>query len=381
MSLHSPIGASGRYRWKRCPGSVRLSKLVGPSLSSVYAEEGTRAHEYAARWLRDGIVPDDPEMRQHLQVYIDAIRAYLPLTGTGGTVLLVEHRFNLTHLHPDAFGTADCVIYIPSLKLLIVIDLKYGAGVLYELPSEQNEYYGLGALRTRFPEAERVKMVIVQPRMEHPDGPVREIEIPASDFDTIEFDIGMEMAATDAPDAPLVPGKHCKWCPAAGICPEVDKTATAVVVNPEYQLSPQNVYDPEKLSRAIDLVPMIRAWCKDVMQFAAQELARGREIPGFKLVAKRASRHIAVGMDADDAAMLINAATGLAPNRCFDVPKLKSVKQIEDQLSPAGKKAFESLWLKQSSGVKIAPASSALPAVTGVDPKAVFTVYEDEEGE
>ena len=38
------------YRWATCPGSVRLSKGI-PNRSSKYAQEGTDAHEWAAKIL------------------------------------------------------------------------------------------------------------------------------------------------------------------------------------------------------------------------------------------------------------------------------------------------------------------------------------------
>ena len=47
---HSKIGASSMYRWSKCPGSVRLCEGI-KSVSSVYADEGTRAHELAASLL------------------------------------------------------------------------------------------------------------------------------------------------------------------------------------------------------------------------------------------------------------------------------------------------------------------------------------------
>ena len=56
------------YRWATCPGSVRLSKGI-PNRSSKYAQEGTDAHEWAAKLATgEAMMLDAPEdMREALQ--------------------------------------------------------------------------------------------------------------------------------------------------------------------------------------------------------------------------------------------------------------------------------------------------------------------------
>ena len=44
-NTHSELGASGAHRWLRCPASVKYSR--GIEVTSVYAEEGTLAHDLA----------------------------------------------------------------------------------------------------------------------------------------------------------------------------------------------------------------------------------------------------------------------------------------------------------------------------------------------
>ncbi|MBF0339867.1 MAG: DUF2800 domain-containing protein, partial [Magnetococcales bacterium] len=139
-SVHSHVGASSAYRWMVCSGSVRLCKNQ-PKTSSRYAFEGVAAHQLAELCLRRG---DDAsaflgksmtieghefdvgeEMAEGVQVYLDVVRADLQ----PGDVMAIEERFDLNHFYPGMFGTNDCSIYRPSSGLLIVYDLKYGAGV------------------------------------------------------------------------------------------------------------------------------------------------------------------------------------------------------------------------------------------------------------
>jgi hypothetical protein len=76
---HSPLGASSMERWQNCPGSIRLSRGI-PNTESVYAQEGTKAHELAERILTTGEIPPDtdPEMLEAVLVYVNYIRT---LTG------------------------------------------------------------------------------------------------------------------------------------------------------------------------------------------------------------------------------------------------------------------------------------------------------------
>jgi len=53
MAVHSEFGASSAYRWMACPGSVSMSRGV-PNTSSVYAEEGTAAHEMGELAIKAG---------------------------------------------------------------------------------------------------------------------------------------------------------------------------------------------------------------------------------------------------------------------------------------------------------------------------------------
>ena len=43
---HARLSASGAHRWYHCPGSVTLEESF-PDRGSIYAEEGTLAHDLA----------------------------------------------------------------------------------------------------------------------------------------------------------------------------------------------------------------------------------------------------------------------------------------------------------------------------------------------
>ena len=146
MTAHSKLGASGMYRWARCPGSVALvEKLALPIFTSSYAAEGSDAHALAALCLTKNhnpgfyigktISPEGrkftvtEEMAEAVQVYVDAVDAVIPDT-SGGYEVQIEKRFDLSAVHPGCFGTADAVVWHAFSKTLYVFDYKHGAGVI-----------------------------------------------------------------------------------------------------------------------------------------------------------------------------------------------------------------------------------------------------------
>ena len=60
---------------------------------------------------------------------------------------MVEEKLDVSFIHKDIGGTGDAVVYEVSDKILEVVDLKYGAGIIVEPEwNSQLMIYGLGAL-------------------------------------------------------------------------------------------------------------------------------------------------------------------------------------------------------------------------------------------
>lgn len=348
MSAHSRIGASSMSRWSKCPASVRLSKDM-PNISSSYAEEGTRAHELAEKILRGEKVnfsDCDDEMVEAVMTYANFIHSLK------WTKLLIEERFHLKELHPDLFGTSDAVLYFEEEKLLMVVDYKHGKGLAVEAENNpQLMYYALGALmKTKLP-CSHVEMVIVQPRCFHPDGPIRRWKIDVIDLLDFSADLVDAAKMTENPNSEIVPGDHCRFCPAAPICPGLHQTAIEAA---QEEFSPAFSYDPAKLGEILGKIPAIEAWAKAVKEFAFREAQAGRIPPGYKLVPKRANRK---WRDEEQAEEFLLLELGLSPVEARQEPKLKSPAQIEALLSKEDKKRLEEIIIKESSGDTLAPVA------------------------
>jgi len=338
---HSKIGASSMYRWSACPGSVRMSEGI-ESPKSSYADEGTRAHELAADWLCDKPVDiEDGEMYQAVKTYVEVV-----LKDANNNEWGVEQKFDLSSIHPGLYGTADAFVYDSDNKLLKVYDFKYGQGILVEVENNsQLMYYGLGAMLFSDFICEQVELVIVQPRATHMDGPVRRWRFDA--FDLLEFAADLKQFAekTEDPNAPIIAGDHCRFCPAAGICPELSKKALDVA---QTEFSPVLSYDPAKLSETLNKLEMLEGYAKSVRAFAYSEAEHGRCPPGWKLVEKRATRK---WRDEDEVVEAFTDKYNLWDS------KLKSPAQIEKIIPKELRGLVDELSISISSGLTLVPDS------------------------
>jgi len=184
---HALLSASGASRWLNCTPSARLEEEFGQRRTSVYAEEGTLAHElselYLSRDVLQSIDEDtfnsrleeimandlfNEEMLDVIPIYTDycAMQYAEAKTNCGLASIEIEQEFDLTEYVPESFGTSDCTIIADDV--LEVIDLKYGKGVpVYATWNKQLMLYGLGALRmydTMYC-ISKLRLTIVQPRI------------------------------------------------------------------------------------------------------------------------------------------------------------------------------------------------------------------------
>ena len=383
---HSKIGASSMKRWQACPGSVKLSEGI-ESRSSVFAEEGTKAHELAEKWLNEGehaMAGYPVDMVEHVSVYIDAVMERWD-AGSVNTVL-VEQRFHLHELHSDLFGTSDAIVWQPAIERLSVIDLKYGAGVPVEVEDNpQLQYYALGALLANKQWKPReVEVVIVQPRCPHPDGPVRTQVLQVVDLLDFAADLVEAVkrteeasAAYDLEDTPsykaywfelyLTLGDHCRFCPAAAICPKQRSNAQELA---KIAFTPGVSYDAQQLADTLEWLPILEAWIKNTREFAYAEAEKGHDIPRHKLVDKQARAKFRDGVLPKLAAKL-----GVDPSELVEEAPLKGIAEVK-ALAP-GKNDKERLAflaefiVRESSGHTLVHESDKRDAIK-VDAKSAF---------
>lgn len=340
---HALMSPSSAYRWMVCPGSVPLGARF-PKKSSAYADEGTEAHDHAAHYLLKRKFKKDitPEMHRDLEEYIEYV-----LQAAKGHSLMVEQALPLTWLtgEEDAEGTSDSVIITLDGETLIVVDLKYGAGVkVYVYNNEQLMIYALAALKQfeMMGDFKKVKMVIHQPRMDHVD----EWEVDVGTL--MEFAGSVKLAAIEVRKAMksnslegfLHAGeKQCRFCPAAGNCP-----ALAQLVVDETGCQFENVEEklpvPADPHRALLHVDQIEAWCKATRAAVEADLLAGRGSEFWALEEGKKGNRKWQDEKATEATM---KKLKLTPVEMYGEPCIQSPAQAEKALKKKKPGAWEAL--------------------------------------
>ena len=317
MAAHARLSPSGADRWMTCPGSVRLIErltlegAVRQDRTSVFAAEGTAAHEVRALSLDLGLDPHDfigrefdadgftfdvtEEMADHLMPGIDWIREQTAPRASGKQdVMVVEDRTDLGHFLPGQFGTLDLGILRDDA--IIISDLKFGAGVPVDaVQNRQLMIYALGFWFTyghgRRPLARRVILNIDQPRA----GGMKFWELDRSDLLAFGEEARAAALAVDDPDAPLVASeKGCRWCPVRQTewgCATYDQlmgslTASALLdlddESPE--MFPPERMTPERRYYTVRHAHLVTAWLAKLHEDSLRAAEAGRPDPGSKAV-------------------------------------------------------------------------------------------------
>lgn len=400
---HSTLGASGAYRWMRCPGSVRMEEGA-PDKSSYHAALGMAAHWLAEQALKVGKLPKhwlgketpvefegttfvvDEDMVEAVDVYYKHCFALVKQAKQHW----LEERVDLSPLAEkagdvpeDMFGTNDFSAYVAEERTLYVRDYKHGAGVPVEaVGNSQLRYYALGSLLTlidvrQWP-VHTVDIGVVQPRAPHSDGPVRVERIPAIELLDWADDLLQAARRTRDPDAPLIPDAngegHCRFCKALAFCPAVRdlRIADAQMVFTAKGAEPKKALgalSSEEIAAIANAADDIKAWIEAVKQAAHTLLERGETVPGWKLVAKRAVRKFK-----DEAAVAELALTRLGLSES-DIYKrsLLSPAQFEKLVGKDDRQLFDEFVVAESSGTTLAPESDKRPAFDpGSAAQAVF---------
>jgi hypothetical protein len=316
VKAHAVLGASNAYRWMVCPASVALCAQMPPQAPSEYAAQGTAAHEVIDFCFKHpGEEPKLPEVwadeeTEAIQLFFDTVQADRT---EGKYILENEVKFNLDRIMDGLYGTCDVCLLSTDLKKLKVYDYKHGAGVPVEVvDNKQLLYYALGAIQSMDQKRvkgvldtlgwgsvfQEVEIVIVQPRCRHANGPVRRWIVSAETLDQFAIDLKKCAEATTYPKASFSPGEHCRFCAAQAICPVLADKALAVAqtdfasVKAEkvVTLPAPDVLTVKDLSKVLKFAPLLESWLKEVEAYALDCLQKGQEVPGFKLVKKRANR-------------------------------------------------------------------------------------------
>lgn len=343
---HAILSPSSAKRWIHCTPSALLAEAAG-SKSSVYAEEGTLAHEIAEYALTkymegeydpiiDEALPIKDEhlknplfsidMANYIRDYCDYVigEGYEMARADGACQMFLERRVDITDFAPDSFGSVDVTLL--SDKTIHIIDLKYGAGVkVFADHNEQMMLYALGALKEAASQnITDIRMTIAQVRLDH--------------YDTFEMSKGelldwAEKVLKPAAKAAIqgkgkqVIGSWCGFCPVKAQC---RAQRDAILADFEEKPDPLLLSD-EEIVDLIGKIDTYKSWIELVNKYAYDRAIRGHKWDGYKLVAGRSSRVIK-----DEAKIRQALLNEFLEDEVLNI-KLKGIGDLEKLL---GKKVF-----------------------------------------
>ncbi|MDR3472216.1 MAG: DUF2800 domain-containing protein [Devosia sp.] len=157
-------------------------------------------------------------------------------------------------------------------------------------------------------------------------------------------------------------GDHCKFCPALQTCQHVQDQRSEAAKR-AFDDDDLTTLTPDQISADLTQADVLEEWIKRIREVAYSKAIEGVAIPGFKLVAKRATRS---WKDEDVTASVLNAAlvdktVWLAPGEVKSPAQVLGSRRIKSD--PALLKKLSALVRSESSGTALAPDSDPREAV------------------
>lgn len=412
--VHALLSASSSKQWLHCPPSVRLQESF-PNESSVYAAEGTFAHEiceYKVRkYLHERVKRpqseeyDTEEIEQITDVYAEFVISIIEKMKENccEPLAYVEERVNYSHIAPSGFGTADMLIIGKDENgkgLLHICDFKAGKGVFVDADhNSQMMLYALGGLAAYgfLYDIEIVRMSIIQPRLDN---------ISTCEMTVTELE---EWGESIKPIAKLAyegkgeqhPGDWCRFCRAKPVCKACadealalcredfldldagafDDTADESDMTAPYEADTQTAVFKQPglipISELAEILPTlnrISSWIEVVFAYVSSEaINHGIPIPRYKVVEGRSKRIFT------DTKAVVDTAV---QNGYTDLYK-KSLITLTEFEKMMGKKKFNELLgeyvVKPPGKLALVPESDPREPVDLTTPSQVFSVLPDEE--
>ena len=302
---HAELPPSSAERWKNCPGSVTLSKQFPQDTTSTYAEEGTHAHSVAELKLRyvNGEINSSNftrklnklkkseywcgEMDEATNFYMDAVLEIKSGMGEDAE-LLIEQHFNLDEYVPESFGTSDAVVIGDGV--INVIDLKYGKGVKVDaVNNSQLRLYGLGAagLFEGIYDFDRVRMTIIQPRLDHISSEEVSLE-ELRRWAAEEIRPAAEEALAGSERTKC--GDWCQFCPAKAVCRARAEYCLELARD---EFKAPALLTTEEIGEVLRRAEANKKWAADIADYALQQALAGEHYDGWKVVEGRSNRKYA----------------------------------------------------------------------------------------
>ena len=410
MTGHAKLSPSKRSRWALCPGSIREEAKYPDEGSGPAAIDGTHSHTLLEKCIKsdksarfylgyalldhEGAFVVDIDRVVRVQFALDYIREREALFD-GKSNVISESKVDPAYLlgRNDLSGTVD--VQIIGGTTIELIDYKDGMGIVSAKGNLQLEQYAYGVLAGyKLPvngiyPFSTVRMTIIQPKLAlRGMNAISSHDVSVADLLANMGTIVKQAAATDQPDAPLVPGdSQCKFCRAKGSCAALASNVMKEVgimfqpvVSNTLDIAQQSAdkepstMDDAQIAQIMEAAPLMRQLLEGVEKEALRRLKAGQSIAGLKLVNGRGSRTWSL-TEEETAARLIKM--GVPKGEVYETKlvspakaekltweKTKAGEKVKMQLSDRQLKTMNTEYVTKLAGaLTVAHESDERPAV------------------
>ena len=366
MTIHLPFGGSTAARTLGCPAWHRKSENLPRKPAGAAAIEGSMHHEVQEKCQRQVITPE--ACLGLVYTEDDVSRGFgeddleLSNIAFNATNALLDN-LDIDQIEVEPFvqlveGTAGGSIDLLGLsadgKTALVLDYKFGSVPVSVENNAQLLSYAASACADpstadMFDGVDNVVIAIIQPRKK---GVTFTQTLAVEEVAEFRKKYYKAVVLADEPNAPVIPGPHCRFCPAAPYCSERRLNVVATNLLGKEELS--------QLQAAADVVIETEAWLKEIKEEMYLQISRGVPLNGWKLVNKRATRK---WIHAPTACKAITA-TKKFKKADLHTRALMSPAQMEKFIKKAKVDIDLTSFIESvSSGTTIAPSSDAAEAV------------------
>lgn len=375
---HSLNGPSSFARRMKCPASMQM-EMGEKGKESVYAKEGTYAHEIAEICLRENKEPEsfsgkkvgefkhengditefiaDGDMLESVSIYVDHCRSLMNDNS------IIEKKLDIPILGKDGDrhvrGTCDFM----SLKdrTLHTVDYKHGKGVsVSPFENIQGLSYGIGASSLyNIDDWDKLRITIIQPRSQ--GKAIKSWDIEKEDLLYWKMDMASATLETQKDDAEISPSKECKFCSVLYKCKgyvELIKDVLGMdILDEKSKPMELNKLNDEQLSDIfLNKLPLIKNWLSKVEDYAQERAESDKPLPNTKLVR---SKQIRKWKDPKEAEEFF---TSLKGDLVYE-KKFKTAPQMEKLLGKKNFVEYEDMVHKTSTGFTVVSIDDERPSV------------------
>ena len=395
---HAKLSPSASSRWLACPGSIGLTANI-KSKSGSAAMLGTTIHQAGENILNGehcepGIsITFDPEYNLPMQwlnesgyeeakAYANYVQAICKKDKDHE--LLVEMKVDISQIYPKGYdigdetitGSADAVVV--ENGNLHIIDLKTGAGLVSAEENSQLKIYAYGAYEelSVFHDIDNIILHIVQNNERTGGDRTNSWETtPDKIIDWIEKEVKPKAEEALSDNARCIPGEsQCRWCDAVSFCEAANAHAETIIDDifddlqdhldegaseKEVITNSANIVSMDKVIKFIEGFKFLENLSKAYEERMFDEMSKGNEVPGYKLVKKQTRKKWSDEIAAFEKLKTWTKLDDIAPRKLVTP---NQAEKLLGKMSTKKQNVFNELWTRPEGELIVAPTSDKRPA-------------------